>query len=58
MRKTNTLYHLYVGSKIQHKRTYPQNRDRLINRESRLVVARARGGGGKGWEWGLAGANY
>ena len=30
-RKTNSIcYHLYVESKIQHKSTYLQNRNRLV----------------------------
>ena len=43
-RKTNTIwYHLYVESKIWYKWTYPQNRNRLMGIENRLMVA-------KGWE--------
>ena len=36
-RKTYAMYHLYVESKIQHKRTYVQNRNRLTDRENRPV---------------------
>ena len=38
-KKTNTLlYHLYVESKIWHKRTCLQNRNRLVDIENRLVA--------------------
>ena len=48
--------HLYVESKIWHKWTYLQNRNRLIDIENRLVVAK---GQGEGWigSLGLADAN-
>ena len=39
-RKTNTVYHLNVESKIWHKYTYLQNRNRLTDTENRLVVAK------------------
>ena len=43
-RKTNTIWdHLYVESKIWHKRTYLQNRNKLIDIENRLVVAKEEG---------------
>ena len=39
-RKTNTIcYHLYIKSKIRHKLTYLQSRNRLTGMENRLVVA-------------------
>ena len=44
--KTNTIwYHLYVESKIWHRWTYPQNRNRLTDMKSRLVFAKEEGGG-------------
>ena len=51
-RKTNTIWdHLYVESKIWHKWTYLQNRNRLIvDIENRLVVAKGEGGG-RGVDW-------
>ena len=36
-------YHLYVESKIWHKWTYLQNRNRLTDIENRLVVAKEEG---------------
>ena len=36
-------YHLYVESKIWHKWTYLQNRNRLIDIENRLVLAKGEG---------------
>ena len=54
-RKTNTIwYHLHVGSKIWHKWTYLQNRNRLTDTEKRLVVAGAGGMVGKDWEFGIS----
>ena len=56
--QTKTLqyiwYHLYVESKLLHKWTYLWNRNRLTDKENRLVVA---GGGGEGrtdWEFGIS----
>ena len=47
-RKTNTIwYHIYVESKIWHKWTSLQNRNKLINLENRLVFA----GGETGMDW-------
>ena len=59
-RKANTIwYHLYVKSKIWHKWTYLQTRNRLTDIENRPVVAKRRG---EGVEWieslGLVNANY
>ena len=53
--KTDTTWHhLYVETKIQHKWTYLQNRNRLTNTVNRHVVAK-----GEGWcgSTGLADAN-
>ena len=45
-RKTNTIwYQLYMESKIWHKWTYLQNRNRLMDIKNRLVVAKGEGGG-------------
>ena len=42
-RETNTIgWHLYVGSKIQHKRTYLWNRNRIRDIGNRLVVPKGR----------------
>ena len=54
-KETNTIwYHLYVESKIWHKWTYLQNRNRLTDIENRLVVAKGEGGWGMdglgGWD--------
>ena len=60
-RKTNIMgYHIYVESNIGHKWTYLQNRNRLIDIENRLVVAKGEEGKGVGWTgiWGLVDANY
>ena len=47
-KKTNTLlYHLYVESKIWHKGTCLQNRNRLVDIENRLV-AKSQGEGYRG----------
>ena len=58
--KVNLRYHLYMKSKIWHKWTYLQNKNRLTDIENRLVVVN--GGGGRGEEWigslGFADANY
>ena len=45
-----SLYHLYVESKLWHKWTYLWNTDL----ENRLVVAKARGGEGNNWEFGIS----
>ena len=43
-----------MESKIWHKRTYLQNRNRLIDIENRPVVAKGEGGGrGMDWEFGV-----
>ena len=39
-------YHLYVESKIWHEGAYLQNRNRLIDIENRLVVAKGETGWG------------
>ena len=39
-KRTNIRYHLYVASKIWHKWTYLQNRNKLTDRELRFVVAK------------------
>ena len=54
-RKTNAVwYHLYVESKIWHRRTYLQNRNRLTDIENRLMVVKGLGGrGGMDWELGI-----
>ena len=45
-RKTNSIrYRLYVETKIWHKWTYLQNRNRLTDMENRFVVAKGEGGG-------------
>ena len=53
---SNTIqYHLYVESKMWHKWTYRQNRNRLTDIENRLLVAKGRGGGGGlDWEFGIS----
>ena len=59
-KKTNTTwYHLYMESKIWPKWTYPQNRHRPTDIESRLMAAKG-SGVGEGWNanLGLANANY
>ena len=43
----------YVESKIRHRWTYLQNRKRLTDIESRLVVAKE-GWGGMEWEFGIS----
>ena len=58
--KTNTTwYHLKTASKIWHKWTYPQKRNRLTDTENRLVVPLGQEGR-EGWigSLGLAEANY
>ena len=51
-RKTNTMwYHLYVESKIWHKWAYLWNRNRTMDVENKLVVAKGdRVRGGMKWE--------
>ena len=47
VRKTNIIwYPLYVESKIGHKWTYPQNRNRLTDIENKLGVDKVGGMGG------------
>ena len=55
-RKTNTIrYHLYVEAKIGHKWTYLWNRNRIMDTENRLVVAKVgEVGGGMEWEFGVS----
>jgi len=55
-RKTNIIwYHLFVESKIWHKWTYLQKRNRFTDIENRLVVASGEGGGsGMDWEFGVS----
>ena len=55
-RKTNTIwYHLHVESKIWHKWTYLQHRNRLMHRENRLVVAKKeKGESGRDWDFGVS----
>ena len=49
--KTNIIWNrLYVESKIWQKWTYLPNRNRLIDIENRLVVAKGEGGG-RGMDW-------
>ena len=53
------IYHLHVESKIWHKPTYLQNRNRLQDTEKKIVIAN---GEGKEVGWtrslGLIDANY
>ena len=47
-------YNLHVQYKIWHRWTYPRNRNRLTDTESRLVAAKAeRSGWGLDWEFGI-----
>ena len=48
------INHLYVESKIWHKQTYLQNRNKLMDMENRVVVARGGGGSGMDWEFGVS----
>ena len=41
-------YRLYVESKIRHKSTYLQNKNRLTHIENRLMVSKRERGIGKG----------
>ena len=51
-KKANIIwYHLYVESKIWHKWTYLQNRNRFTDRENRLVIANE--SEGMIWEFGI-----
>ena len=45
MRKTITVHHLYLESNIQHRLTYLQKRNKLMDLENRLVVAIGEGQG-------------
>ena len=59
-KKKNTLwYHFYVESKIWHKWTYLQNRNRFMVIKNRLVIAKEKGEG-VGWTGSLelVDANY
>ena len=48
-RKTNTIYHSYMESKLWHKWTYLWNRNRLTDIENRFAVTKGVGGwGGNG----------
>ena len=55
----NTIYHLYMESKIWHKWTYLRNKNSHTDIENRLVAAKEEGGR-EGWtgSLGLADANY
>ena len=60
--KEKDKYHvmsLICGIKVRHKWTYPQNRNRPMDMENRLVVATGKGEG-VGWtgSMGLVDANY
>ena len=49
----------HVESKIWHKRTYPQNRNRFIDTENKLVVSKGKEGvRGMGWELGISGCKH
>ena len=49
------MIHLFVESKIWHKWTYLWNRNRIMDIENRLVVAKGEGvGGGMEWEAGVS----
>ena len=54
-RKTNIMcYHLYLESKIWHKRTYLWNRNRHTGIENKLMVAKRKWGQeGTDWEFGV-----
>ena len=43
-----------MHSKIRHKSTYLQNKNKLTDIENRLVVAKWGTGGGKDWEFGIS----
>ena len=47
------MTYLYVESKIWHKSTYLENRDRLTDTENRLVVVEAEWGG-MDWDLGIS----
>ena len=50
-RETDTIwYHLYVESKIWHRWTYLQNRNRLTDIEEKLMVTKGDRGGQRGGE--------
>ena len=54
-RKTNNICcHLDVESKIGHKLTYLRNRNKLMDIEKRLVVAKEGEGVGWNWEFGVS----
>ena len=55
-KEINTAWcHLYVESKMQHKWTQLQNRNRLTDIDDRLVVAKGEDGGrGEDWEFGIS----
>ena len=51
---THIFIHSSVESKIWHKWTYLQNRNRLTDIENRLVAAKGKGEGeGMNWEFGI-----
>ena len=54
-KRNTTWHHLYVETKIRHKWTYLQNRNRLKNTENRHVVEKGEGCSGS---LGLADANW
>ena len=55
-KKTNIIYNItYMESKIWHKSTYLQNRNRHTDIENRLVVAKGMGRGSRmDWEFGAS----
>ena len=55
-KRTNTTwYHLYVKSKIWHKWSHVQNRNRLTDIEDRFVTAKEFGAGGEmDWVFGIS----
>ena len=56
---STVLYHLYMESKIWPKLTCLKNRNRLIDTENRLVVAKEEGGWKEiDWECGVSRLNY
>ena len=52
-RNTNTIYHLYVESKIQYKSIYLQNKNRLVGIEICGCLVK-RLGEGKEWKCGIS----
>ena len=52
--KYHMCYHLYVESKIWHKWTYLQNRNKLTDKEQNCVCPGGGGEGGRDWEFGTS----